>query len=198
MSSLGIPAARDQLDRWFVAGSLALAGFMVLEGSTRKPGAASSLEAEPDDRGTTGSIAASYVVAGALVPLVRRLPGVRLPRVTAAVGLGLEAVGLAVRAWSMRTLRDSYSRTLRVTEDQPLVDTGPYAFVRHPGYLGSIATWTGFALTSRRALGLVGVVALLGRAYRRRIEAEEALLASRLPGYEAYMKRTWRLIPGFW
>lgn len=171
---------------------------MVLEASARKPGAASSLEAEPDDRGTTGSIAASYVVAGALVPLVRRLPGPRLPRAAAVAGLGLEAGGLAVRAWSMRTLRDSYSRTLRVAADQPLVDTGPYALVRHPGYLGSIATWAGFALTSRRALSVAGVVALLGAAYRQRIEAEEALLSSGLPGYEAYARRTRRLVPGVW
>jgi protein-S-isoprenylcysteine O-methyltransferase Ste14 len=114
------------------------------------------------------------------------------------VGVGLEAAGLGIRAWSMRTLGQSYSRTLRVEEAQHIVERGPYRLVRHPGYAGSLLIWTGFALTPR-SLPVVAVVAgLLGVAYHQRVAAEEALLRRDLPGYAAYTKRTKRLIPFVW
>ena len=75
---------------------------------------------------------------------------------------------------------------------------GPYRFVRHPGYLGTLLAWIGFALTSR-SLPVVGLVAVVfGRTYARRIVAEERLLARALPGYREYATRTWRLIPFAW
>ncbi len=98
----------------------------------------------------------------------------------------------------MSTLSASYSRTLRRAEGDSLIDTGPYAVVRHPGYLGSIMTWVGFALTSASAPTVVAVSALLGVAYRRRIHAEERLLLRDLPGYAEYAKRTARLLPRIW
>jgi protein-S-isoprenylcysteine O-methyltransferase Ste14 len=98
----------------------------------------------------------------------------------------------------MRTLGRSYSRTLRVQDSQRTADDGPYRFIRHPGYAGSLLIWTGFALTSR-SLPVVGVVGgLLAFAYHRRVAAEEALLGRDLPGYEAYARRTKRLIPFLW
>jgi protein-S-isoprenylcysteine O-methyltransferase len=185
-------------DRWFVAGYAGLAGFLALESATRSPGTASSLAADPDDRRTTAAVSAAYAAAGTLVPVLSRLPGPRLPSWAGPAGAALELGGLALRAWSMRTLGGSYSRTLRVEAEQWVVDAGPYVVVRHPGYLGSLAIWSGFAMTSRSPLALAAVAALLGGAYGRRIEAEEELLARKLPGYEAYSQRTWRLLPGIW
>lgn len=98
----------------------------------------------------------------------------------------------------MRTLGPSYTRTLRTEDTQHVIDDGPYAFVRHPGYAGSLLIWTGFALTSRSLPVLIAVGALLGTAYQRRIAAEEALLRRDLPGYAAYCKRTKKLIPLVW
>jgi len=114
------------------------------------------------------------------------------------VGVGLEAAGLGIRAWSMRTLGQSYSRTLRVEEAQHIVERGPYKLVRHPGYAGSLLIWTGFALTSRSLPGVAVVAGLLGVAYHQRVAAEEALLRRDLPGYAAYTERTKRLIPFMW
>ena len=186
------------VDRSFVAGYLGLAGFLGLEAAIRQPGGASSLEASRDDRGTTLTILSAYALAATLAPLARRLPGPRLPAGAGRLGLGLEASGLLLRAWSMRTLGRAYTRTLRTEDRQQVVDAGPYALVRHPGYLGSVATWIGFAIASRSALVVAGVGALLGRAYGQRIDAEEALLRRDLPGYRAYAERTWRLVPGVW
>ncbi len=97
----------------------------------------------------------------------------------------------------MRTLGASYSRTLQSDAEQRVVTEGPYRLVRHPGYLGSLLTWTGFGLTSRSLPVLAGVIGLVGRAYRHRIAAEEDLLRRELPGYIEYSQRT-KMIPFIW
>ncbi len=98
----------------------------------------------------------------------------------------------------MQTLWDAYSRTLKVTEEQMTIDRGPYQRVRHPGYLGSLLMWTGFALSSGSPAVCVWVGALLPAAYARRIVAEERLLERRLSGYGEYRARTKKLVPGLW
>jgi protein-S-isoprenylcysteine O-methyltransferase Ste14 len=98
----------------------------------------------------------------------------------------------------MRTLGASYSRTLRTEDEQPVVAEGPYRLIRHPGYLGSLLTWTGFGLTSGSLPAFAAVTGLLGRAYRHRIDAEEDLLRRDLPGYVEYCGRTKKLIPFLW
>jgi protein-S-isoprenylcysteine O-methyltransferase len=192
------PTNRSDGIGWFVAGYAGIAGFLLLEASTRRRGVASSLTASRDDRGSTRMIVAAYTTAAVVAPAVRMLRRPQLPRATAPFGLGLEVAGLGLRAWSMRTLGSSYTRTLRVQGAQQVVNTGPYRFVRHPGYAGSLMIWTGFALTSRSFPVVEVVSGLLGLAYHRRVGAEEALLRRDLPGYIAYSMRTKRLIPFVW
>lgn len=183
---------------WFVAGHAALLGFFALEMATGRRGAASSLRTSSEDRGSTRRIGISYAVAAEAPLLLRVVHVPDLPDAAAAIGLALEACGLALRAWSMRTLGASYTRTLRTAAEQQVVDTGPYRLVRHPGYAGSLLIWVGFALTSRSPLAPALVSAVLGDAYRRRIQAEEQLLERNLPEYGAYRQRTRRLIPFLW
>jgi protein-S-isoprenylcysteine O-methyltransferase len=184
--------------RWFVAGYAGVCAFFALEAATRQRGAASSLDASSDDRGTTRLIIAAYATSVIAAPLLRRTRAARLPRAAAPIGVGLQTVGLGLRWWSMRTLGRSYTRTLRTQDAQHVVDTGPYAVIRHPGYAGSLLTWTGFALTSGSAPVVGAVAALLGAAYQRRITAEEALLRRELPAYAGYCERTKKLIPLLW
>lgn len=183
---------------WFRAAYAGLAGFFAIERVFRRPGSAASLAATADDQRTTQKIVAAYAAAGVLAPIVRRTRLGRLPPAAAPLGLAIELAGLGLRAWSMRALGSSYSRTLRTGQGQALVDDGPYRLVRHPGYAGSLLTWTGFALVSRSLPVAAAVGGLLGWAYRDRIRAEEALLRRELPGYEDYSRRTWRLVPFVW
>jgi len=184
---------------WVIAGYAGLAGFFALEGLLREPGSASSLKATEGDRGTTRVIAMAYGLSADLPLLARWLPGRPLPAALAPVGLAVQASGLGVRACSMRALGRSYTRTLRTEGDQQaLIETGPYRLVRHPGYLGSLLTWAGFTLTSRRLPVVVLVLGLLGAAYGQRIAVEEELLRRDLPGYATYSERTKKLIPYIW
>ena len=148
--------------------------------------------------GTTRMIITAYAAAAELPLLLRYLPLPPLPKVAGPAGLVIQAGGLVLRAWSMRTLGVAYTRTLRTNEQQRVIDHGPYRLVRHPGYSGSLLTWTGFALASRSARVIVLVTVLLGRAYQRRINAEEELLNHELPGYGAYSQHTKKLIPFLW
>lgn len=174
----------------------------MLERLLRQPGGPSNLTISGDnDRGTTKLIIGAYALAVDVPHLARWPPGRPLPPAAAPAGLVVEATGLAWRAWSMRTLGRSYSRTLRVVEgdnQHTLVDAGPYRLICHPGYLGSLLTWVGFALTSRRAPVVAVIVGLLGAAYGRRIAAEEQLLRRELPGYTTYSEQTKKLVPLVW
>lgn len=183
---------------WLLIGYAGLVAFFALEGATRQPGSASSLKASDDDRGTTRMIAVAYGLAADLPLLLRPLRRGRLPRSAGPLGLAMEVSGLGLRLWSMRTLRTSYSRTLRTTEEQQVIDRGPYRFIRHPGYLGSLLTWIGCAVASGSAPTVGAVAGLLGTAYRRRIATEELLLCRDLPGYHEYTERTQRLVPLLW
>ena len=183
---------------WLLAGYAGIAGFFVLEALTRQRGTASSLDASEDDRDTTRMIITAYALAADLPLLLRRLPAPQLPPVAGPAGLIVQASGLALRAWSMRTLGAAYTRTLRTDDEQHVVEEGPYRLVRHPGYAGSLLTWSGFALASRSVPVIGFVTGLLGWAYQRRITAEEELLRRELPGYAAYSDRTKKLIPFLW
>ena len=183
---------------WFLAGYAGVAGFFAVEAAARERGRAANLTASDDDQGTTRDIVTACIVAATTAPLLQRVPVRPPPRAAAPLGLALQATGLGLRIWSMRTLGASYSRTLRTEGQQGVVTDGPYRLIRHPGYAGSLLIWTGFALTSGSLPVVVMVSGLLGRAYGRRIVAEETLLQRDLPGYVTYSRRTKRLVPFVW
>jgi len=75
--------------------------------------------------------------------LIPGLPGV------AWMGVAFGICGLGLRLWAVLTLRDRYTRTLLVQDEHSVERGGPYQWVRHPGYLGSLLCSTG--LQSHRA-----------------------------------------------
>jgi len=90
------------------------------------------------------------------------------------------------------------SRIIEVNAGQKVIDTGLYALVRHPMYVGVALMYsvTPLALGSLWALipGLLIIPILVIR-----ILGEEKLLAKELDGYSAYMEKVkFRLIPGVW
>jgi protein-S-isoprenylcysteine O-methyltransferase Ste14 len=81
---------------------------------------------------------------------------------------------------------------------QRVIDTGPYAVVRHPMYAAAILYLAGLPLLLGSWIGLA-VAPLFVAGMAPRAIAEERLLAQSLPGYADYMTRVrWRLIPGLW
>ena len=176
---------------------ICIAGFFLLEVVLRGKGAARSLDCEATDRGSTVAVGAAYGIAVLLLAGLA-LSGAGLLSSTWAGWLGILVmlIGLAFRAWSMRALGSAYSRTLRVSGGQDLVDRGPYRLMRHPGYLGSILVWAGSGIALPDWIAIVVIVPMMTGVYVYRIRAEETMLLAEFGGrYEEYRKRTWRLIP---
>lgn len=110
-----------------------------------------------------------------------------------AAGLGLVTRAMLVNTHFEKTVRIQHDRAHQV------VDRGPYAFVRHPGYVGALLA---YPLAAPLLLGarwawipaLVSASALVVRT-----ALEDRLLQRELQGYDAYaLKVRHRLVPGVW
>jgi protein-S-isoprenylcysteine O-methyltransferase Ste14 len=126
-----------------------------------------------------------------------RLPGPRwLP---AVAGIAVMWAGFALRAWAVRTLGRFFRVEVTVDTDQTLVDTGPYARLRHPSYTGLLVFYLGLGIALDGYLSVAAAVLLPLAAVVNRIAHEERTLRRELgEAYQVYSSRTRRLIPGVW
>lgn len=111
------------------------------------------------------------------------------------LGLALYVAGNALAFAAVRTLGKQYSGYVTLQEDHQLVQTGLYGVIRHPIYLRALLVMIGLPLVFRSWLFLVMLP--LGAVFvAARIRAEEKLLGEQFGAeFEAYRKRTWRLLP---
>ena len=121
------------------------------------------------------------------------------PGVAWLLGLAIFVPGWALAIWSM-VVNPFFEKTVRIQTDHGhrVIDTGPYAYIRHPGYVG-FAGWilsTPLLLASTWAFvpALISVILLVIRT-----ALEDRTLQSELPSYAEYASRVrFRLIPGVW
>jgi protein-S-isoprenylcysteine O-methyltransferase Ste14 len=116
-----------------------------------------------------------------------------------AIGYLLLLFGIGITAWA-EAVNKFYEPTVRIQVERghKVIDTGPYAFVRHPGYVAGFLTFVGIALSlgSLWALIPAGVSTLL---LILRTRWEDQTLQAELPGYKEYTERVrYKLIPGVW
>jgi protein-S-isoprenylcysteine O-methyltransferase Ste14 len=79
-----------------------------------------------------------------------------------------------------------------------VIDTGPYAVVRHPGYALCYPLFLGIPLALGSLWALVPAI-LLFPLFVTRTVWEDRTLRAELPGYEEYAQRVrFRLVPGVW
>lgn len=174
--------------------------FFVVERLLRQGKDARSLQEGQADRGSTRAIGEAFglaLLALLVAPLLNKMRLGRIRNKTLAWG-GIVAmlVGLVLRIWAVRVLGSFYTRTLRTTAQQHLIAEGPYRLVRNPGYLGDLLLWLGAGSATANWIALAAIVFPMLRAYRGRIQAEEAMLADAFPQeYQSYASQTWRLIP---
>jgi protein-S-isoprenylcysteine O-methyltransferase len=106
-------------------------------------------------------------------------------------------IGVALRGYAIGTLGRNFTVQVRAQSSQQVVTAGPYRYIRHPSYAGGLLAAMGIALALGNWFGLALVVAVLTIAFAYRIAVEEQALASALGApYIAYMRKTWRVIPG--
>jgi len=143
-------------------------------------------------------------LGGGLIPLVAGLDalfGWSPPFSLSAkiVALFIILAGYALGTWALMENR-FFSGMVRIQTDRghQVVSSGPYRWIRHPGYASALLTYlaTPVFLDSRwaflPALGLTIVLVI-------RTSLEDKTLQDELEGYRAYTKRVrYRLLPGIW
>jgi protein-S-isoprenylcysteine O-methyltransferase Ste14 len=122
-----------------------------------------------------------------------------VPPAAIVLGYVLLCVGFFLSIWVYRVNKFAEpSVRIQTERGHKVIDTGPYAIVRHPLYLGGLIMFIGvpLALGSYRALvptAIATVVIIV------RIVLEERTLQEELEGYKEYAARVrYRLIPGVW
>lgn len=114
------------------------------------------------------------------------------------LGVVLFAAGGALRIWPVFVLGRRFSGLVAIQPGHTLVTSGVYGVIRHPSYLGLLVNSLGWALAFRSGVGVL-LTALTLPPLIARIRAEERLLRSQFgDAYDAYRRRTSRLLPGIY
>jgi protein-S-isoprenylcysteine O-methyltransferase Ste14 len=122
-----------------------------------------------------------------------------IPKGWQVLGLAGLAASLGLALWAL-TQNRFFSPVVRIQTERGhhLITSGPYQFIRHPGYLGG----AGSALCGALALGswwaLLPAAGVVGILVRRTL-LEDRFLRRELAGYQDYAHKVrYRLLPGIW
>lgn len=157
-------------------------------------------DVKPWDR----TITTITILPSLAIPIVAGLDerfgwSVVLPLAVHLVGLLMFVLGQLLFTWAMASNRFfSLSVTIQLDRSHSVADSGPYRFVRHPGYVGYITFCLGTALLLGSLWALIPALLLTGLIIVR-TKLEDESLRQELPGYEEYASTVRsRLLPGIW
>lgn len=115
-----------------------------------------------------------------------------------ALEAALALSGTALFYWARATMGRNWSLVARTRSDGELVQSGPFAMMRHPIYVAIFFMMVATALATGHAINLVVAVPLYAIGTLMRTSIEERLLRESFAGYGDYAKRVKRFIPGVW
>lgn len=157
---------------------------------------------EKEDRGNRWVLAAFSLIALASAIVPPFTDGISLGTIdgetTRWVGVVLYLFGAGLRLWPVFVLGFRFSGLVAIQPGHTLETHGIYTWIRNPSYLGMLVIMLGWGLAFRSWFG-VALALLLQVPLIARIRAEERLLQAHFGAeYDAYVARTWRLIPGIY
>ena len=182
------------IGRWLIAACwLVFVGYWLV----------SAARAKKTVRGTTRSLGWRVLLALALVLIFPKeiadwlgshpAPASLQP-VGDAIGALLCAAGIAFAIWARRQLGSNWGMPMAIKDGPELVTSGPYAYVRHPIYLGILLAMLGSALVGGRGWLILAIAAAAYFVYSA--NAEEKIMMSRFPmPYSVYRRKTKMLVP---
>jgi protein-S-isoprenylcysteine O-methyltransferase Ste14 len=144
-------------------------------------------------------------LGGAYIPLVAGLDarygwsGEDFNLAAELIALVLTLVGFAFVYWALLENR-FFSGVVRIQVERGhhVVMSGPYRWVRHPGYAGALVTYWATPVLLDSPWTFIPV-ALLTLVLIVRTALEDRTLRAELPGYQEYARSTrFRLLPGIW
>lgn len=154
-------------------------------------------EQRPRQKAAQALASFAFAVAMVVPALDHRFGWSHVPLAVVVLGDVLVAVGyLAVlRVFKENTFA---SALIEVGSEQRVIDTGPYAMVRHPMYGSALLMLAGIPLALGSLWGLCVLPLFVALLVWRLID-EETLLVQDLPGYDNYRERVrYRLVPRLW
>lgn len=116
-----------------------------------------------------------------------------------ALGAVVLVAGFALFSWAMIT-NAYFSTAARIQGErgQTVCRSGPYRFVRHPGYVGAILQSIGAGVLLGSAWSLLPAIAATA-FITARTALEDRMLHAELAGYDDYARDVrFRLVPGVW
>jgi protein-S-isoprenylcysteine O-methyltransferase Ste14 len=144
-----------------------------------------------------------FVMVAVLVLQPILLPGLSFPT-TESWGFWIQALGviviiasLALHLWSRLHLQQYYAERVEVQPEHKVIDTGPYALMRHPVITSFFGIAAGLFLINPSPFTLAALLYTLWD-FSRAARQEEDLLSRTLPGYTDYARRTPRYLPRLW
>jgi protein-S-isoprenylcysteine O-methyltransferase len=138
------------------------------------------------------------VHSGVAIGVILRSLGGTLSAALQYGGVVAMAVGIVFRFWAIRVLGRHFSVRVAIQPEHRLITSGPYRWLRHPCYTGTLLTVMGVpaALGVWPLTPFAGVLFLVGHSYRIRVE--ERMMAETFgAAYDSYRRRTWRMVPGW-
>jgi protein-S-isoprenylcysteine O-methyltransferase Ste14 len=108
--------------------------------------------------------------------------------------VALTAAGMAFAWWARITLGRLWSSGIERMAEHRVVDTGPYALVRHPIYTGLIMGAVAMAGLQAKPWAIAGA-ALFSLGFTLKARVEERFLETEIGGYEAYRRRVSMILP---
>lgn len=199
----------DWWEAWVFAAILSF-GFIIsrLLAARKHPGIiaerAGSLQKD-DVKSWDKKLAPLMALGGLVIPLVAGLDE-RFSWSLHPFSLPIKIVAICVMilayvfsTWAM--IENAYfSGTVRIQTERghTVCDTGPYHYVRHPGYVGAIWSYMAMPLLLDSNWAFIPVVLLLVVSITR-TSLEDKTLQAELPGYREYAAKVkYRLFPGIW
>lgn len=153
------------------------------------------------DRGSYLLLVACILAAGFIGLLSTAVPALRIlgESIPFILGVVLAWGGIILRAAAFRALGRYFTFHVETRPDQPVISTGPYRLLRHPGYTGLWLTLIGLGLICGTWIALAATVLLpaIGLTVRIRVE-ERALEAELGEAYVDFAATRKRLIPFVW
>lgn len=121
---------------------------------------------------------------------------IKLPSPVATTGIILLYCGIILRVYSVWTLRKYFTVSVEIKTEHKIIRKGPYRYVRHPSYSGSILSLIGMQIGLRSLVGFAVSLILAFLAYAYRIHVEEGAMRDSFgTEYENYKMITKRIIP---
>jgi protein-S-isoprenylcysteine O-methyltransferase Ste14 len=108
--------------------------------------------------------------------------------------VGLTAAGLAFTWWARLHMGRLWNGGVSRTAEHRVIESGPFALVRHPIYTGMIAAVWAVAVLQARPIALLGAM-LFALGFILKARLEESFLAAEFPPYEDYRNRVPMIVP---